>query len=106
MKKILLLSAIFTLGCAASANPGMMPLVTEMQSLQGQTVHDMNYIRQQEFKHREYNEMKDLQQQKAKKNSEIENQSPAVKKIFNKTPVRQNVEFVEENGEIRIESSN
>jgi len=108
MKKLLLLSTVVLLGCAANANPGIMPFATEMHSLQGQTVHDMNYIRQQEFKHREYNEMKDLQQQKDKKNKEIEIQEPAMKKIFYKTPApqTQNLEFTEENGEIKIESTN
>lgn len=105
MKKLLLFSSIMLLSCAANANPGIMPFATEMHSLQGQTVHDMNYIRQQEFKHREYNEMKDLQEQKDKKNREIENQNPSVRQIFSKTPAPQNIEFKEENGELKIKNA-
>ena len=104
MKK---LSAIIFTGCIVSANPMLPPqIMTEVQSFQGQTVHDMNYIRQQRFKQEEYDEMKDLNEQKAKKNKELENQEPAIKKIFGKKPARQNVKFKEENGEIKIESSN
>lgn len=107
MKKLLLLSAIIFTGCIVSANPMLPPqIMTEVQSFQGQTVHDMNYIRQQRFKQEEYDEMKDLNEQKAKKNKELEYQEPAIKKIFGKKPARQNVKFKEENGEIKIESSN
>lgn len=107
MKKILLLSFIIIPGIAVNADPMLPPqMMTEIHSFQGQTVHDMNYIRQQRFKQEEYDEMKDLNEQKAKKNKELEEQEPAIKRIFGKKPAQQNVQFKEENGEIKIESSN
>lgn len=105
MKKILLISSIMLIGSVSNANPMMPPQVmTEIHSFQGQTVHDMNYIRQQKFKQEEYDEMKDLNEQKAKKNKELEEQEPAIKKIFGRKPINQNVQFKKENGEIKIES--
>lgn len=107
MKKALLLSSIFILGgICVNAEP-MLPhqFMGEFQSFQGQAVHDMNYIRQQKFKQEEINEMKDLTEQKAEKNRELEEQEPAIKKIFGKKPTGQNVQFTEENGEIKIKSS-
>lgn len=106
MKKLILLSSILLLGSIVSADPMIPPQVmTEMHSFQGQTVHDMNYIRQQKFKQEEYDEMKDLNEQKAKKNKELEEQEPAIKKIFGRKPTNQNVQFKEENGQIKIKSS-
>ncbi len=106
MKKFILLSSILLLGSIVSADPMIPPQVmTEMHSFQGQTVHDMNYIRQQKFKQEEYDEMKDLNEQKAKKNKELEEQEPAIKKIFGRKPTNQNVQFKEENGQIKIKSS-
>lgn len=106
MKKLILLSSILLLGSIVSADPMIPPQVmTEMHSFQGQTVHDMNYIRQQKFKQEEYDEMKDLNEQKAKKNKELEEQEPAIKKIFGRRPTNQNVQFKEENGQIKIKSS-
>lgn len=106
MKKLILLSSILLLSSIVSADPMIPPQVmTEMHSFQGQTVHDMNYIRQQKFKQEEYDEMKDLNEQKAKKNKELEEQEPAIKKIFGRRPTNQNVQFKEENGQIKIKSS-
>lgn len=107
MKKVLLLSSIVFLGAlTAGAEPMLPPQVMgEIQSFQGQTVHDMNYIRQQRFKQEEIDEMKDLTEQKEAKNRELEAQEPAIKKIFGKKPAGQNVQFTEENGEIKIKSS-
>lgn len=106
MKKFILLSSILLLGSIVSADSMIPPQVmTEMHSFQGQTVHDMNYIRQQKFKQEEYDEMKDLNEQKAKKNKELEEQEPAIKKIFGRKPTNQNVQFKEENGQIKIKSS-
>lgn len=106
MKKLLLLSIGIFLGLSANADPMIPPQVmTEMHSFQGQTVHDMNYIRQQRFKQEEYDEMKDLNEQKAKKNKKLESSSqPVIKRIFGKKPSSENVQFKEENGEIKIQS--
>lgn len=107
MKKMLLLTSLVMLcGITADAEPMIPPQVmTEMHSFQGQTVHDMNYLRQQRFKQEEIDEMKDLTEQKEAKNREIEAQEPAIKRIFGKKPAKQNVQFTEENGEIKIKSS-
>ncbi len=107
MKKVLLLSSIVFLGAlTAGAEPMLPPQVMgEIHSFQGQTVHDMNYIRQQRFKQEEIDEMKDLTEQKEAKNRELEAQEPAIKRIFGKKPAQQNVQFTEENGEIKIKSS-
>lgn len=106
MKKVLLLSIGLFFGLSANADPMIPPQVmTEMHSFQGQTVHDMNYIRQQRFKQEEYDEMKDLNEQKAKKNKELENSTqPVIKRIFGKKTSSENVQFKEENGEIKIQS--
>lgn len=107
MKKILLLSSIvFLSALTAGAEPMLPPqMMGEFQSFQGQAVHDMKYIQQQRFKQEEINEMRDIAEQKAEKNRELEEQEPAIKRIFGKKPAGQNVQFTEENGEIKIKSS-
>lgn len=107
MKKVLVLSSIVVLGSLPACAEPMLPpqMMGEFQSFQGQAVHDMNYIMQQKFKQEEINEMRDIEEQKAEKNRELEAQEPAIKRIFGKKPAQQNVQFTEENGEIKIKSA-
>ena len=94
MKKFLLLSTIILLGASVNAAPAFNPqAVNEFRSVQSQNIRDMNSMKEQRFKHEEY-----LRIQKEKQNKELETQDPAIKRIFNKQPAQQNVEFVEQNG--------
>ncbi len=104
MKKALLLLTIIAAGTCANATPPFNPqAVTEFRTLQSQNIRDMQSMQEQRLKHEEYLRIKE---EKQNKNRELENQDPAIKRIFNRKPVQQNVEFVQENGEIKIESSN
>lgn len=107
MKKVLLLSLLIFAGATlANAMPIDPGAINAIQTFQGQSVHDMNSIRQQRFRYEEYNEMKDMKEQKEKKNRELQSEDPAIKRIFNRKPTSDNVQFKEENGQIIIESSN
>lgn len=108
MKKGIILFAIL-LGCAISpvfANQGFSPsAINTFQTLQGNGMHDLESFKQQRFRYEEINDAKDLKEQKEKKNreqAEITGE-PAIKKILNKKPAK-DIQFVEENGEIKIES--
>ena len=104
MKKVLLLSSILALGCSVNANPAFnTQVINEFQSFQGQNVRDMNYSKER-FKHDEYTRLQTVQELKDKENKEIETQEPAIKRIFNRKPVKDNAKFIEENGQIKIES--
>lgn len=107
MKKVLLLSSILALGCAVNANPAFnTQVINEFQSFQGQNVRDMNYATKERLKHDEYTRLKNIQELKDKENKGIETQEPAIKRIFNRKPVTEKAKFVEEDGQIKIESSN
>lgn len=105
MKKNIILSAIILSCGAALANQGFTPtMINDIQTFQGTSIHDLNSIKLQRFRYEEINEAKDIQQQKEEKNREQADivKDPAMKKIFNRKP-NQEVKFVEENGEIKIE---
>lgn len=95
---------------AAFAYPALPPAaINDIQGLQGINTHDMQLIRQQRFRHEEINEVKDLKEQKDKKNKELQEQEiqvsdPAVKRLFHRQKAK-DINFVEENGKIKIEHS-
>ncbi|CCY62924.1 unknown [Clostridium sp. CAG:967] len=61
-------------------------------------VHDMQYIKDQKFRYQEYNDFKEVQEEKDKYNEKHTPTKPLIQKIFNKKS-----KFVEDNGEIKIE---
>ena len=67
------------------------------------SVHDLQMINDMKFRYQEYNDYKDLKEQKNNKNKEFQLTEPAMKKIYNQKP-KQNVQFIEENGKIKIQS--
>lgn len=110
MKKIkyaILLSSIFS-GLSALANPGMdaggmMNLINSPMGVGGNQIHDMKMIDDMKFRYQEYNDYKDIQEQKDAKNKKFELTEPAMQRIYNQQP-KQNVQFVEQNGQIKIQS--
>ncbi len=111
MKKLALL--IIACGICTStvgAYPEIPPsAVNDIQGLQGIHRHDMQLMQQQIFRKQEFDETKDIQAQKEKKKRELENadirsDDPALKKILEKRKTK-DVNFVEENGEIKIENT-
>ncbi len=112
MKKIkflILLSAVTT-GLSAFANPqamdagSMMNLINSPMGLGGNQIHDMKMIDDMKFRYREYNDYKDVQENKdSKKAEEFKLTEPAMQRIYNNQP-KQNVQFVEQNGQIKIQS--
>lgn len=60
-------------------------------------VHDMQMINQQKFRIEEYNDYKEMQEEKERYNREHTPAKPLVNRLFNKQS-----DFVEENGEIKI----
>lgn len=106
MKKIKGIGAILSLlifaGCANAYPEVPTQFINSVQGIGGMQVHDMQLINQNRFRHTEYNDYKDMQEQKDAKNKEFEVKEPAMKRIFER---RQNtdIQFVEENGQIKIQ---
>lgn len=65
--------------------------------------HDMQSIREQQFRYQEFNDYKDLQEQKIKHQREEQevkhSQQPMMEKVLNR---RTNSQFVEDEGQIKI----
>lgn len=111
MKKISALILTLTICTGtAFAYPALPPsAINDIQGLQGINTHDMQLMKQQRFRQEEINEVKDLKEQKDKKNKELQNpeiqvSDPAVKRIFHRQK-SVDMNFVEENGKIKIEST-
>ena len=111
MKKLALLIIAYGICTgAAGAYPELPPsAVNDIQGLQGIHHHDMQLMQQQIFRKQEIDETQDIQAQKEKKKRELENadirsDDPALKKILEKRKTK-DVNFVEENGEIKIENT-
>lgn len=107
MKKFLILTLLIAGAMPVMANPGLNPsTINSIQSLQGFGTHELNSYRQQRFRYEEINDAKDIKEQKEKFKRQQEQQEivedPAMKRIFNRQP-QQDVKFVEEDGQIKIE---
>lgn len=110
MKKIkyIILTFAITAGTSAfafdgGANIPVMNMINGPMGVGGSQVHDMQMIKDTKFRYQEYNDYKDLKEQKEAKNKEFELTEPAMKRIYNQKP-KQNVQFVEQNGQIKIQS--
>ena len=90
MKKVLFILAIFATTNLAYAYP---PSPAEIIM-----VHDMQMINQQRFRMEELNDYNDVQTEKARYQKRTEPTETLFNKLFNKK------KFVEENGQIKIES--
>lgn len=107
MKKLIILSSTLLLSCSlAFAEPGFNPsVINDIQTFQGINTHDMNSFRQQKFRYEEIDDSKDIKEVKEKHNKQtkILNETTSKKPyVFNS---ENNINFVEENGEIKIEGS-
>lgn len=95
----------------ALAYPELPPsAINDIQGLQGINRHDMQLMQQQIFRQQEIDETKDLQEQKEKKKKELENaeirsDDPALKRLLNKRKTTKEVNFVQKDGQIKIEQS-
>ena len=84
--------------------------INDIQGLQGINRHDMQLMQQQIFRQQEIDETKDIQEQKEKKKKELENaeirsDDPALKRMLNKRKTTKEVNFVQKDGQIKIEQS-
>lgn len=106
MRKMKILFTVMSLTVFAGAVyafPDITPqMINSVQGIGGMQVHDLQLINQNKFRHTEYNDYKDMQEQKDKKNEEYEVQEPAMKRIFERRQTT-DIQFVEENGEIKIQ---
>ena len=110
--KQLWISAIIisALSSSALAYPDIPPsAINDIHGIQGINKHDMQLMLQQKFRQEEFDETKDIQEQKNKKNKELENaeiysDDPAIKKFLNKKK-NKNVNFVQKDGQIKIEET-
>lgn len=108
MKKIqfAILLSFVTIGTSVMAFPGgEVPagMINSSMGVGGTQVHDMQMIKDMKFRYQEYNDFKDMKEQKEAKNKEFQLTEPAMKRIYNQQP-RQNVQFVEEGGQLKIQS--
>jgi len=69
----------------------------------GTQIHDMQMINDLKFRYNEYNDYKEVKEQKEAKNKQFELTEPAMKRIYNSKP-KENVEFVEQDGQLKIRS--
>ena len=112
MKKVsfaILAFMFIAVNVPVSANPAMdagsmMNMINSPMGIGGNQIHDMKMIDDMKFRYREYNDYKDVQENKdAKKAEEFKLTEPAMQRIYNNQP-KQNVQFVEQNGQIKIQS--
>ena len=109
MKKVKygILLSLITIGTSAFAFSGAdIPggAMNQIMGAGGATqIHEMQMIKDMNFRYQEYNDYKDLKEQKEAKNKEFELTEPAMKRIYNQQP-KQNVQFVEQNGQLKIRS--
>ncbi len=94
MKKVLIL---FLLGMtflpAQAYAPPIAPVIN---------AHDMQMIREQQFRREEINDYKEVKEEKARFEKRMKSETPTFeKRTFEKTP-----ELIDENGEIRIKYEN
>ncbi len=103
MKKILILS-ILLMGSTALAIDVSMPVGTMLNDLGGMqnTNSQLKLMEQQNFRRQEYNEFDDMKQVKEERNKKLEYEKKLEERA--QTPVQQpNVDFVNDNGQIKIQ---
>lgn len=112
MKKlgILILAAGLYAGSATAYPDIPSSAINDIQGLQGIHRHDMQLMQQQIFRKQEMDETKDIQEQKEKKKRELENadirsDDPAIKRMLDKHNKTKEVNFTEQDGQIKIENS-
>ena len=112
MKKVsvAILAFMFIFGnIPVIANPAMdagsmMNIINSPMGVGGSQIHDLKMIDDMKFRYQEYNDYKDVQENKQEKAAkEFKLTEPAMQKIYNSRP-QQNVQFVEKNGQIKIQS--
>ena len=112
MKKVsfaILAFMFIAVNVPVSANPAMdagsmMNMINSPMGIGGNQIHDMKMIDDMKFRYQEYNDYKEVQENKdAKKTEEFKLTEPAMQRIYNNQP-KQNVQFVEQNGQIKIQS--
>lgn len=105
MKKILILSlsmlvGVLTVSAANLSDTLISSTFTDFAGMQN-PMNQFNLMEQQRFRQEEYNEFKDMKQQKEEKNKKIELQNE-YKQETKLPPTNQNVNFIKENGQVRI----
>ena len=105
MKKILILSlailaGALTVSAANLSDTLISSTLTDFAGMQN-PMNQFNLMEQQRFRQEEYNEFKDMKQQKEEKNKKIELQNE-YKQETKVPPTNQNVNFINENGQIKI----
>jgi len=66
--------------------------------------HDMQMIKDLKLRYDIYNDVQDRKQERIRELDEPQLTEPAMKRIFNRQPAQQNVQFVEENGQVKIQN--
>ena len=105
MKKIITISILILTGTISASAANLKPLLisstfTDFAGLQNPT-NQFNLMEQQRFRQEEYNEFKDMKQQKEARNEKIRLQNAPKQETTLPAP-NQNVNFINENGQIKI----
>lgn len=108
MKKIqLTIVAGIILAGSSAFSAGMdvpvMNMINGSMGVGGSQVHDMKMINDMKFRYNEYNDYKEVKQIKEEKNKKFELTEPAMQRIYNSQP-KENVQFVEQDGQLKIRS--
>ncbi len=109
MKKInvALILTTLILGNSVMANSAIdTDSMLNLISFSSNQTHEFRMIDDLKFRYEEYNDYKDVEENKAKQaQEEFKLTEPAMQKIYNSRPQpSQNVQFVEQDGQIKIQS--
>lgn len=109
MKKInvALILTTLILGNSVMANSAIdTNSMLNLISFSSNQTHEFRMIDDLKFRYEEYNDYKDVEENKAKQaQEEFKLTEPAMQKIYNSRPTQQqNVQFVEQDGQIKIQS--
>lgn len=108
MKKYIILLGFILAGSASFAFDAGMSNATLMNPSMGNIgvtpAHDLQMIKDLKLRYEIYNDVKEDKEERIRQLDEPQITEPAMKRILNRRPAQQNVQFVEENGKIKIQS--
>ena len=108
MKKQIILFSIILAGNPSFAFDFGMSNATLMNPAMGNIgvtpAHDQQMIKDLKLRYEIYNDVQENKAERIRQLDEPQITEPAMKKIFTRRPSSQNVQFVEENGKVKIQS--
>ena len=108
MKKYIILFGLILVGTSSFAFDAGMSNATLMNPSMGNIgvtpAHDMQMIKDLKLRYEIYNDVKQDKEERIRQLDEPQITEPTMRKILNRHTSQQDVQFVEENGKIKIQS--